>query len=106
MNTIDNILNNVKGEIKNYFNTNGLDYIEVNFETSSNQKFGDFSTNVAMKYSKELEMKPIDLAQNIVDYLSKRDIEGVGKIECVNPGFVNLFFDKNFFEKYLYEILK
>jgi arginyl-tRNA synthetase len=106
MDTIDNILNNVKDEIKNYFNTSGLDYIEVNFEISSNQRFGDISTNVAMKYSKELEMKPIDFAQNIVDYLSKQDIEGVEKIECVSPGFINLFFDKNFFKKYLYEILK
>lgn len=106
MNTIDNILNDIGDEIKNYFNTSGLDYIEVNFEISSNQKFGDFSTNVAMKYSKELEMKPIDLAQNIVDYLSKQNIEGVEKIECVSPGFINLFFDKNFFKKYLYEILK
>lgn len=106
MNTIDNILNDIGDEIKNYFNTSGLDYIEVNFEISSNQKFGDFSTNVAMKYSKELEMKPIDLAQNIVDYLSKKNIKSVEKIECVSPGFINLFFDKNFFKKYLYEILK
>jgi arginyl-tRNA synthetase len=106
MNTIDNILNDIGDEIKNYFNTSGLDYIEVNFEISSNQKFGDFSTNVAMKYSKELEMKPIDLAQNIVDYLSKKNIKSVEKFECVSPGFVNLFFDKKFFEKYLYEILK
>lgn len=106
MNTIDNILNNVKEEIKEYFNTSEIDSIEIDFERSSNQKFGDFSTNVAMKYSKELEIKPIDLAQYIVDYLSKQDIEGIEKVECVNPGFINLFLDKKFFEKYLSEILK
>lgn len=106
MNTIDDILNNVKNKIENYFNICKLDHVKIIFERSSSQEFGDFSTNVAMKYSGKLNIEPINLAQNIVDYLSKQNIENLEKVKCVKPGFINLFLDKKFFEKYLSEILK
>lgn len=106
MNAIDSVLNNIKVELQDYFSKNGINSIEINFERTSNQKFGDFSTNVAMKYAKDLDVKPVDLAQKIVDYLSKQKIDSVEKIEYVNPGFVNIFLSNRFFKNYISSILK
>lgn len=106
MNAMNKILNNVKKEIEDYFKINEVISVEIDFERSSNHKFGDFFSNVAMKYSKELNVEPINLAKNIVDHLVRQKLEGVKKVECAKNGFINLFFDKSFFEKYLSEIVK
>lgn len=106
MNLVEEVLNKVQNQIDDFFVQKGINNPSFSFERTSDQKFGDFSTNVAMKYSKLLETNATTLAQQIVDYLSNQINIDISKFEAVNPGFLNLYFDKTFFDNYLYQINK
>ncbi len=61
---------------------------------------GDFSTNAPMIFAKENNLNPIILA-NII----KKELEGkfseIVKIEVAKPGFLNFFFNNNFWYNFL-----
>ena len=55
---------------------------------------GDFTTNIALKFSKLYKQKPSDLAKLIIDNFSSQDFD---KIEMAGPGFINFFLKDQFF---------
>ena len=59
---------------------------------------GDFTTNIALKFSKIYKQKPSDLAKLIIDNFSSQDFE---KIEMAGPGFINFFLKDQFFFRLL-----
>lgn len=67
----------------------GVEAIEV--ENTRDPKFGDYSTNLAMKNAKKLGKKPIDLANSIIAAIDDPLVE---KVECAGPGFINLTLKK------------
>jgi len=65
--------------------------IEIN---AAPEKFGDYSTNVAMKLARIVKKNPMKIAEMI-----KKDISNISatqsqieKIEVVKPGFINFYF--------------
>ncbi|MBP9802889.1 MAG: arginine--tRNA ligase [Candidatus Pacebacteria bacterium] len=91
-------------------------------EHPADMKMGDYSTNVAMVYAKQLGMNPKELAEKIVKILTPsssplsggeipsliREGEGgfIEKIEVAGPGFINFYLSKKFFFNFLNEILE
>lgn len=65
---------------------------------------GDYSTNVAMVYGKELKMKPRGLADEVVRYIVQNKLEDVERIEVAGPGFINFYLSRYFFTKSVTEI--
>jgi len=65
-----------------------------------NKSHGDLSTNIAMQLSRELQSKPIDIANLIVSNL---DIQGtiIDKTKIAGPGFINFWLSEN----WLYRVL-
>ena len=61
-------------------------------------KKGDFTTNIALKFSKIYKQKPSDLAKLIINSFSSQDFE---KIEIAGPGFINFFLKDQFFFRLL-----
>lgn len=57
---------------------------------SKDPKFGDFATNAALVLSKEVKLKPRDLAAKIIDAMNL-DSSPVAKCEIAGPGFINFF---------------
>ena len=55
---------------------------------------GDFTTNIALKFSKLYKQKPSDLAKSIIDNFSSEEFS---KIEMAGPGFINFFLKNQFF---------
>lgn len=55
---------------------------------------GDFTTNIALKFSKLYKQKPSDLAKLIIDNFSSEEFS---KIEMAGPGFINFFLKDQFF---------
>lgn len=55
-------------------------------------KFGDFSSNIAMKFSNVYNSSPRDLAKKILENIS--DNKNILKVEIAGPGFINLFIVK------------
>lgn len=67
---------------------------------------GDFSTNVAMQLVKYLNDNPRNIAQRLVDVISKNTNE-IEKVEIAGPGFINIFLkDKYVFSGIFDVILK
>ena len=60
---------------------------------------GDYSTNVAMVYAKELKKNPKEIAEQIVKELcARQDLTQISKIEAKN-GFINFYLSREFFIK-------
>jgi arginyl-tRNA synthetase len=51
---------------------------------------GDYSTNVALMYSKKLGISPKALAEKVVAHLTKEAIPNVSTISIAGPGFINI----------------
>lgn len=69
-------------------------------------KHGDYSSNIALAYAKELNKRPIELAGQIKEELDKEKINNIEKIEIAGAGFINFYLSKDFFHKKINEILE
>ena len=95
------MLNQIKSSLKVCLNS-----IDPSIDISADEievsllfdKKGDFTTNIALKFSKIYKQKPSDLAKLIINSFSSQDFE---KIEIAGPGFINFFLKDQFFFKLL-----
>ncbi len=83
-------------EIKSILESFGVKDPKVSFDYPARMDFGDLSTNVAMAYAKELGKNPHDLAEEIKEHLVTA-LPSM-KVEVVS-GFINFFFDTNYFSQ-------
>ncbi|TSC94979.1 MAG: arginyl-tRNA synthetase [Candidatus Berkelbacteria bacterium Athens1014_28] len=67
-----------------------------------NEKFGDFSTNVAMLISAKENKSAKEIAEKIVKNISAKEIE---KVEVAGTGFINFYLSKKHYLSGLSEIL-
>ena len=75
----------------------------INVDIPPQQFDCDISTNVAMFLSKLNNKSPVELANQIIKLISKdNDIED---ISIAQPGFINIKFKSNFWNKFLKEII-
>ncbi len=61
---------------------------EVQLAHPADPTHGDYSTSIALKYAKELNVSPIELAQKIVDAVQQSEL--IDRVEVVKPGFINV----------------
>ena len=95
------MLDQIKSSLKDCLNS-----IDPSIDISSDEievsllfdKKGDFTTNIALKFSKIYKQKPSDLAKLIINSFSSQDFE---KIEIAGPGFINFFLKDQFFFRLL-----
>ncbi|HER23678.1 MAG TPA: arginine--tRNA ligase [Candidatus Atribacteria bacterium] len=95
-----------------------LDSIKINIEQDNfqvrnipeiillkpkNKAHGDLSANIAMQLSRELKLKPIDIAHLIENNLDVQDTI-VDKVKIAGPGFINFWLNENWLYKVLDEI--
>ncbi len=69
----------------------------INLSHPEDNTFGDFSTNIALLYSKELKVSPKDLAHKIVEELNKNNLDFIKSIEIAGPGFINFKIKDQYF---------
>jgi len=65
------------------------DVLPLQLERTRDEQHGEFATNIAMVLSKQVGMKPRDLANEIAAYLPVSDY--INKVEVAGPGFMNFF---------------
>ncbi|QQG44648.1 MAG: arginine--tRNA ligase [Candidatus Roizmanbacteria bacterium] len=58
-------------------------------EHPANSDFGDYSSSIALKISKNLKKNPMDVAEEIVKNLESNDL--IEKAEVLKPGFINFW---------------
>ena len=71
-------------------------------------KFGDLSTNIALKLSKDLGKPSFEIASKICSHLNKDSqlLSDIQDLKIAEPGFINFFLRADYFYKVLKEILK
>ena len=87
--------------------TTGLDLKpeEISIEHPENEKFGDFSSNIALVLAKKAKQKPPELAKKIVKQLKKVNLPEIEEIAIVN-NFLNFKLKTSYFLTELQESLK
>ncbi|MBI3366330.1 arginine--tRNA ligase [Candidatus Roizmanbacteria bacterium] len=61
----------------------------IDLEHPINSAFGDYSTSIALKLTKQLKKTPIEVAQMIVNEFPKNPF--IEKVEVIKPGFINFW---------------
>ena len=121
--------NKIKQIIKNVFKDDFLGINEIpdfNVGYSQSEKFGDYSTNLAMILAKQLNKNPMEIAESIVKLLNSHGVilkvnpeesrdhsyklrmttnKLFNKIEVVKPGFINFYLSLEYLQNKVSEIL-
>jgi len=108
---VENIIDSIKEEIREILKravktafAKGLldkaDIEDISIEIPKDKEHGDFSTNIAMRFSGKLKKPPHDIAGILIDSMVLKNT-GIEKVECAGPGFINFYIGKN----WLYEAL-
>tara|TARA_Y100000590_G_scaffold452464_1_gene595686 strand:+ start:682 stop:2415 length:1734 start_codon:yes stop_codon:yes gene_type:complete len=88
---------------KNYFELpDNLDSISI--DVPPKQFDGDISTNVAMLIGKINNKNPLNIAEQLAE-LIKIDDQNIESVNTVKPGFINIKFKQNFWNKFVKEII-
>ncbi len=88
----------IKKEIEKILEELGVKNPKVVVSNPTHIEMGDYSTNVAMTYAKELRMKPFELAEKITLRLTQGDLQKqIKNIAVASPGYINFFFAPEFF---------
>ncbi|MDB0033874.1 arginine--tRNA ligase [Alphaproteobacteria bacterium] len=94
---LDQIKYSLQNAVKIIDSSIGLSIDDIEVSLLFDEK-GDFTTNIALKLSKLLKQRPLDLAKLIIKNISSNEFE---KIEVAGPGFINFFLKDQFFLKLL-----
>ncbi len=82
--------------IQDLFSNKGIDlssFLPSEITSSTQESFGHYQCNSALKLAKAFKKNPREIAQKIVDAL---DAEEVEKAELAGPGFINITFTSEF----------
>lgn len=63
--------------------------IDIQLEHPVNSTFGDYSTNIAMKLTRDLKLNPLEIAEKIKQAIPVSSL--ISRVEVVKPGFINLY---------------
>ncbi|MEA2104337.1 MAG: arginine--tRNA ligase [Candidatus Cloacimonadota bacterium] len=66
------------------------------------KKYGDYSSNIALKIGKKYKKNPLEIAKILSDNLRRSTV--FSKVEAVQPGFINFYISNNMLRKTLQEI--
>ncbi len=81
----------------------GISYAKPALEFPAELSHGDFATNAALAYSKQLGKKPRALAEEMVSAMGT--IVGVSKIDIAGPGFINFHLASEYLDAGIKKIL-
>ena len=79
------------------FDENDAELIKNKFKTeiTDDLKKGHITTNVGLISGSILDKNPREIAEKFKNFLL--EIKGINKIEIAGPGFLNIFFNRNYF---------
>lgn len=89
---LQDILQQLTAEITVWLTSLGIENPEVQLDVTTNLEFGEYSTNVAMRYAKVLGKSPLQIAGELVENLQHKEFVFLNEVKAVNPGFVNFYF--------------
>jgi arginyl-tRNA synthetase len=88
---VQDILQELQGQIRTWLQDNGVSEPVVLLERAVTAEFGEYSTNVAMRYAKTLGKSPFEIAQQLATFLTEQATTSLSHAAAVKPGFVNIY---------------
>ena len=106
----ENIQDEITGLVKKALKESGLEDSlneELHLDIPTDSRFGDFSTNIALRLSKALSKLPRDIAADLIAGINKQTEKSslknyIKEVKAEGAGFINFYLE----EKYLYEQLQ
>ncbi|MFH1783084.1 MAG: arginine--tRNA ligase [Candidatus Omnitrophota bacterium] len=85
-------------------------YSNIYLENPKDKKFGDYSTNIAMRLTKIIKKPPFQIASLLIEeiniFIKKARLEAlIEKVELAKPGFINFYITKDAAKEELLEII-
>ncbi len=77
-------------QLETFLDKKKIKDVDVILQNPKDEKHGDFATNIAMQLARHLRKKPVDIANEIIDFI-EIDQNYISKIELAGPGFLNFF---------------
>jgi len=74
----------------------------VAITASTQEQFGHYQLNSAMRLAKPLKLPPRTIAEKLIDSLSLNDM--IGKLEVAGPGFINIFLTPSYLSSKVQEM--
>lgn len=81
-----------------------LDPLSIRLEYPENPEHGDYSTNVALIYAKQVGSNPKALAEKIVEEFKKDLPQFIESVSVAGPGFINFKIKNSIFVKKIMEV--
>ena len=94
----------MNGFLQDYLNENDIQFEDWSININNQDGFGDYSSNIALKLSKQLKKSPIKIANGIANH--KNNLSDIFTISASEPGFINFHISDNYYLKILDQILK
>jgi arginyl-tRNA synthetase len=77
----------------------------ISFESPNESVHGDLATNICLRFSKQINKKPISIAQEVVESISQKLPNSVEKVKVASPGFINIYLKNDWYYKELAKII-
>ena len=103
---INNMKEKLVESIKSVLQNLGIESENISLEHPADITNGDYSTNVAMAYAKQLGINPRELAEKIKIEIEKENPEEISKIEVAGAGFINFYLSHDFLVESVKDINK
>lgn len=107
MNTKDRIIEAVKQAVEAAIKDGELPEeslkAQIKVEYPREQKFGDYSTPMALEFAKAARKSPIEIGQALAARLS--GCHEIGEFDVVKPGFINIFISKEHLRKTVLDVI-
>lgn len=78
--------------------------IEKAVERTKDNKYGHFTSNIAMRFAKRTNKNPRELAKQIIEQIPDNNL--VNEVNIAGPGFINFHLNENFFHREIVKIIK
>jgi arginyl-tRNA synthetase len=84
---------------------------ELQLDYPADERFGDFSTNIALKKSKIIKKPPIEIAKTIVEAIREKlkdtALEDyISEVKAEGAGFINFYFKNKYFYEQFKDLVK
>lgn len=86
--------------------TGNVSIEEIEILVPENEKFGHYSTNLALKLAKEKKQNPMETAKRLAEKIYGTATGFFEKVEAVNPGFINFHISEKVLSQEISSILK
>ena len=79
---------------------------DFNLSPPKQESFGDFSSNIALLISKQIQKNPLEIAEEIKKTMLHQNLNDIEDITATQPGFINFVIKPSYYQNNLKLIIK